>query len=133
MAFKQYKGDRMPSALPQKNLSEPEGDKKNFNENKLETLNEIQTGRYNRYNKKVGELVEDRNLTPNQKKDLNKKMYNQMIAANTASRDSINRVTRADLASINPGGKYHGDLTAAQIDKMEEDGFLTNINAPKKK
>ena len=128
MAFKQYKGDRMPSALPQKNLSEPEGDKKNFNEDKLETYNQIVEGRQNRYDKKYDELVEDRNLTPNQKKAINKKMFNQMVAANTASRDSINRVTRADLASINPGGKYYGDLTQAQVDKMKEDGFLTNIS-----
>ena len=133
MAFKQYKGDRMPSALPQKNLSEPEGDKKNFNENKLETLSEIQTGRENRYKKKAEQMFSDENLTPNQKDVLNDKMYNQMVAANNASRDSLNRVTRADLASINPGGKYHGDLTPAQIDKMEQDGFLTNINPPKKK
>ena len=133
MAFKQYKGDRMPSALPQKNLSEPEGDKKNFNENKVETLNEIKAGRQNRYETKAEKMFSDENLTPNQKDALNKKMYNQMIAANTASRDSLNRVTRADLASINPGGKYHGDLTPAQIAKMKEDGFLTNINPPEKK
>ena len=124
MAFKQYKGDRMPSALPQKNLAEPEGEKVNMNENKLETINQVVESHKNEYDKTFNELNENKDLSKNQKIQLNKEAWKAFQDKKNASIDSINRVTSVDIANIN---KKIDDISENKLNEIVDSGFTTEI------
>ena len=124
MAFKQYKGDRMPSALPQKNLAEPEGEKVNMNENKLETINQVVQSHKNEYDKTFNELNENKDLSKNQKIQLNKEAWKTFQDKKNASIDSINRVTSVDIANIN---KKIDDISENKLNEIVDSGFTTEI------
>tara|TARA_R110001583_G_C5410474_1_gene386734 strand:+ start:69 stop:455 length:387 start_codon:yes stop_codon:yes gene_type:complete len=128
MGYTPYKAHRMKSPLAQKPKAEPEGNKKNRNENKLETINQVTDQRADKYKKDVtgvGGLIDDTSLSNNQKIAQNKELLANMKKANKSSTDSINRVTAADLKFVNDN---INDFSKDELDRMSKDGFFTKIN-----
>ena len=99
MAFKQYKGDRMPSALPQKDLSGEQG------EDKGKTLNEIKESRQVELNNKLKEMDPFTAATFDSQGWYNDKM--------NASVDSLNAATNAKFE------QNMADVKANKLDPKE--------------
>jgi len=125
MGYTPYKAQRMQSPMAQKSNAEPEGNKKNRNENKLETINQVTGQRADKYKKDVTGLSTDTSLSNNQKAAKNKELFANMKKANKSSTDSINRVTAADFEFVK---NNIDNFSQDELDRMSKDGFFTKIN-----
>jgi len=108
MAFKQYKGDRMPSALPQKNLSGQQG------EDKGKTLSEIAESRKVELDNKLNEMDPFTAAMFDQQGWYDDKM--------SASVDSLNAATNAKFEQ-NMADVKAGKLDAKEAAKWDRRNF----------